>query len=165
MELGRDSKLVLSMVQNNTRAYFRLSVLNFTRLKDKHIIAQKLNCIDIAPFFLAERLTQSLPAIAFKLKRYSVLKNVITHQGFIKIEDVMKPTSLIIVYIKQKCVYQPQKTYSLFIELYTPQMKLLRTILACEKFVLRSDKLVTNINVVFNSENLNEIEVDAAASH
>lgn len=165
MQVARENKLILSMVQNNTRSYYRFSVLNFTKLKHKHIVAQKLECIDIAPFFLAERLTQSLPTVAIKLKRHYVLKNVIKNQGFIKIEDVMKPKNLAILYIKQKCVYQPKKVYTLVIELYNPQMSHLRTIFDSKNEPLQSDKLITSINVTFNSEKLSDIEIEVTAQH
>lgn len=165
METVRENKLTLSMARNDTRAYYRFSVLNFTKLKHKHIVAQKLEFIDIEPFFLAERLTQSLPTVPIPLKKYCVLKNVITNQGFIKIEDVMSPKNLVILYIKQKCVYQPNKVYSLVIELYNPQMNLLRTISYSKNEPLQSDKLTTYLNVTLNSENLNEIEIEATPSH
>lgn len=165
MELARENKLILSMVQNNTCAYLRLSVLDMGCTLTIQKMRQKVSCAPLFPFFLAERLSQSLPAKPISLKRFYSLKNALVNQGFIKIEDVMEPENQVILVVRQECVYVPRKTYSLFVALYDKNMNIIRTICNEQNEPLKSNSLSTYFNVVINTQRLEEIELEATPNH
>lgn len=162
MEPMRENKLILSMVQNNTRSFYRISSLHVKELKNKKIsLLQKMLNARIEPFFLAERLAQALPSKEIALEGYYVLKNCIMNDGCIKIENVMKPQDFIFLFVKQQCTFENQKLFSLNIALCDSQLKRIRMIERCENCFLKSDKLHSYLNIVFNSDNLHEIEITA----
>lgn len=174
MQLARENKLIVSMVQNNTRAYFRFSVLDIKYVKNNEMnkkreeLLPKLNCSDsIQPFFLAERLSQSLPSAQLELKEYYATKNDIVNQGVVRIENIMKPKEVIFLFIHQKSTYAPTLVYSLSVELYNSQLHRMRTVACDSHWPLKSNKLCTTFNFVLNSENLDAfdaLELEAMAS-
>ncbi len=165
MEIPRENKLILSTVQNNTRAYYRLSVMDLKCELSIGELCKKAACAPIEPFFLAERLSQSLPSHAIALKGYHRLKNALIHQGFIKIEDLMCPKNHLFLIVRQECLYGPRKLYSLFMALYDHQMNCVRIIRNDKDQLLNSNALATSITVVINSERLTEIEVEVTSHH
>lgn len=166
MQVARENKLILSMVQNNTRSFYRLSALHLEGLVHRKLsLLQKVIHARIEPFFLAERLDQRLPSKEIALEEFSVLKNNIINQGYIKIENVMKPQDFVFLLLKQKCAYETQKKYSLYIALYNERLEPIQVISQHDNSFMQSDRLHTYITIVFNSEKLADMEIEITTQH
>jgi hypothetical protein len=166
MQVARENKLILSMVQNNTRSFYRLSALHLKELVHSRLsLLQKVIHARIEPFFLAERLDQRLPSKEIALEEFSVLKNNIVNQGYIKIENVMQPQDFVFLLVKQKCDYETQKKYSLYMALYNERLQTIQVICQRENSLMQGDKLHTYITIVFNSEKLADLEITVTPQH
>lgn len=172
MESPVENKLILSMVQNNTREYIRFSVFDyeypadgFVHNKNRKKFLKSICQARIKPFYLSGRLSQCLPSREIVFKNYYILKGTFTNQGIILIDNVMKPDEMVFLFTSQVVECTKSPSYSLKMMLYDSQLNAITTIIEETKRNLKSKQLNTHLNVTLNDDRLSTVQVEVSSTH